>query len=207
MTLTAGCNMGAATAAVNYVGRGQGSSQGTKPKGTRHGEPTRGSHTNSTKSKTTKPGVTEQKQCGNCGRKHAKSSCPAKGKQCHACKKWNHFSLFCRSKNVNNVDVSKELSDDDLFIDNVESRIRNGQVFAEMEEGPSKQRINFKVDTGSQVNISPFYAFNNLMFKLHSILPKLACPHTMAILCTQNTIRLACTHPGTNRTGQIVSCC
>ena len=93
------------------------------------------------------------KQCENCGRKHAKSSCPAKGKQCHACKKWNHFSALCRSKNVNNVDISKELSDDDLFIDSVESRIKNGQVFAEMEVGLSKQRINFKVNTGFQVNI------------------------------------------------------
>ena len=116
-------------------------------------------------------GETEQKQCGNCGRKHAKNSCPAKGQQCHACKKWNHFSAFCRSKNV------KELSDDYLL------RIKNGQVFAEMEVAPSKQRINFKVDTGSQVYL--FMPFNSLVLKLQSILLTLGCLHTMAILCTQ----------------------
>ena len=54
---------------------------------------------------------------------------------------------------MNNVNISKELSDDDLFIDSVESRIKNGQVFADMEVGLSKQRINFKVNTGFQVNI------------------------------------------------------
>ena len=71
MTLTTGSNMGAVTAAVNFVDRRQGSSQGTKPKGTKHGGPARGSHTSQTKSKTTKPGETEQKQCGNCGKEHA----------------------------------------------------------------------------------------------------------------------------------------
>ena len=165
MTLITGSNMGPATAAVNYVDWRQGSSQGTKPTGTRQGGLGRGSHTNPIKSKTTKPGETEQKQCGNCGRKHTKSSCPAKGKQCHACKKWNHFSAFCRSKIVNNVDISKELSDNDFFIDSVESRIKNGKVFAEMEVGPSKQRINFKLDTEGQVNILPFYAFQQLGVK------------------------------------------
>ena len=42
---------------------------------------------------------------------------------------------------------------DDLFIDSVESKINNGQGFGEMEIGPLKHKVNFKVDTGSQVNI------------------------------------------------------
>lgn len=34
---------------------------------------------------------------------------------------------------MKNVDISE---DDDLFIDSVESRIENGQIFAETEVGP-----------------------------------------------------------------------
>ena len=91
--------------------------------------------------------------------------CPAKGKQCFSCKKWNHFKEQCRSKNVNNVDISEDVSLDDLYIDSVESRFKNDQIFAEMEVGLSKKRLTFKVDTGSQVNILPYYAFQQLGVK------------------------------------------
>ena len=115
-----------------------------------------------------------------------------------------YFSAFCRSKNVNNVDVSKELSDDDLFIDSVESRIKNGQVFAKMEVGPSKQRLNFKVDTGSQVNVLPFYTFQQLGVKtaLNPSNTRLSV-YNGNPLHSKGTKCLACTHPGTNRTGQV----
>ena len=38
------------------------------------------------------------KQCSYCGRVHTQGSCPAKGKDCHACGQPNHFSTVCRSK-------------------------------------------------------------------------------------------------------------
>ena len=151
---TIGSSMGAATAAVNHVHqRRQGSSQSMKSKGLRPRGPASGSHMKSNSAKTMGTGETGLKLCSSCGKKHVKDRCPAKGKQVHNCKKWNHFSACCRSKNVNNVEVSEDYSDNELFIDSVESRINNGQVFAEMEVGPSKQGITFKVDTGSQVNI------------------------------------------------------
>lgn len=40
---------------------------------------------------------TETQLCGNCGMKCEKSNCPAKGKQCNHCKKYNHFAKVCRS--------------------------------------------------------------------------------------------------------------
>ena len=43
--------------------------------------------------------------------------------------KGNRFSACCRSKNVNNVEISEDYSDNELFTDSVESRINNGQVF------------------------------------------------------------------------------
>ena len=164
MTSTAGASMGAATAAVSYVDKQPGSNQnqGTKPKATKPRGPAKGTHLNPGKHK---PEDSDHKPCGNCGRKHRKGTCPAKGQQSHSCKKWNHFKTVCRSKNVNNVDISEDVPDDDLFIDSVESRVKNDQIFAEIEVGPSKERLTFKVDTGSQVSILPYYAFQQLGVK------------------------------------------
>ena len=40
-----------------------------------------------------------QQGCGNCGRRHSKhEKCPAKGKKCNSCQKWNHFAQVWRSK-------------------------------------------------------------------------------------------------------------
>ena len=111
---TTGASMGAATAAVNYVDKGQGSSQGIKFKGAKPKGPHKGYISNSTKGKPTKPAETDQRHRGNCGQKHAKGMCPAKGKQCFSCKEWNHFKEQCRSKNVNNVDISEDVPLDDL---------------------------------------------------------------------------------------------
>ena len=57
--------------------------------------------------------------CSWCGRKHVgKQVCPAKGKVCFKCKKFNHYSQMCRSKTVHEVETSNKLSyeDGDFFI-------------------------------------------------------------------------------------------
>ena len=50
------------------------------------------------KSNSTGPGLLDRRcfYCG--GRFPHEKSCPAKGKQCELCQKYNHFSKFCRSK-------------------------------------------------------------------------------------------------------------
>ena len=105
---------------------------------------------------------------------------------------------------MNNVEVSEDHSDNELFIDSVESRINNGQVFAEMEVGPSKQGITFKVDTGSQVNILPYNAFQQLGVKtaLNPSHTKLSA-YDGNPLHSKGTITLQCTHQGLNRTGLV----
>ena len=42
-------------------------------------------------------------ECSYCGRKHARGSCPAYGKQCKKCGKINHFAAMCRSSSANKV--------------------------------------------------------------------------------------------------------
>ena len=38
-------------------------------------------------------------ECTRCGKTHNKGMCPAKGKQCHKCLKFNHFAKMCRGNN------------------------------------------------------------------------------------------------------------
>ena len=47
--------------------------------------------------------------CKKCGREHGPRDCPAWGKMCHGCSKYNHFSALCRSSrnmHVNNTNVN-----------------------------------------------------------------------------------------------------
>ena len=113
--------------------------------------------------------------CGNCGYNHSKTeTCKAKGKQCNFCKKWNHFQSVCRSKkSLKSVhEVSEGLSElqvqnsycdsDDFFVDSVECNNKMDQAFVEIKVGQNSVPINFKVDTGSQVNILPRQYYSQL---------------------------------------------
>ena len=79
------------TSGANRTGRQP--IQPSKSAGTRESRPTQ---------RTTnwrRQGEPSDHACGKCGQKHSqKARCPAQGKQCHQCKKWNHFSVRCRSK-------------------------------------------------------------------------------------------------------------
>lgn len=105
-----------------------------------------------------------------------------------------------KTKSVKNVDITDDFHFEDIYIDSVESRISNGQVFAEIEIGPLEQKVNFKVDTGSQVNILPNYVFQ------HSGVSTALCPSNMELsaydgnpLQTEGTITRTYTHPDTRK--------
>jgi len=38
--------------------------------------------------------------CNNCSSSHKRKQCPAYGKQCHYCKKQNHFSKVCKTRKM-----------------------------------------------------------------------------------------------------------
>jgi hypothetical protein len=63
----------------------------------------------------------KQALCKNCGRTHGPRNCPAFGKECHACKKKNHFAKYCMSTRRKKVDALQydstfDDSCDELFI-------------------------------------------------------------------------------------------
>ena len=47
-------------------------------------------------------------ECKNYGRKHGKQESPARGKVCFKCKKTNHYSRMCRSRDVHNTGCTKK---------------------------------------------------------------------------------------------------
>lgn len=106
-----------------------------------------------------------------------REACPAKGKQCKMCDKWNHFAKACRSKvrktvhTVSDNEPNKHTDDEDMFIDAVTQQNDckdKQQVFAEILVGPNKSAVRFKLDMGASTNIIPT-----------AILRKLGIQHTL----------------------------
>lgn len=112
------------------------------------------------------------KTCGYCGNKaHGeRDTCPAKGKQCKACNKWNHFAKVCRSKTskvhtVNEMEQNQDPDSDAFFIDTVTQRnnIKNAeQAYADLQVGPNKTKVCFKLDTGADTNVITPDVFRSL---------------------------------------------
>ena len=65
---------------------------------------------------------------------------------------------MCRSKSVN--DLSVNYAHSEYYIDSVYSKIHNNQAFVVIDVG--KASIQFKLDTGSQVNIIPLHIYNTI---------------------------------------------
>ena len=48
------------------------------------------------------------KNCKYCGGEHEYGKCPAYGRQCNKCGKYNHFAAVCQSKSVQKLDQVKQ---------------------------------------------------------------------------------------------------
>lgn len=128
-------------------------------------------------------------ECPNCGRNHKDGTCPAKGKRCDKCGKWNHFASVCRSSQSNNNSKSARVNeifvntqpgmgsdqDSDFYVDTIHvdsgtSGKTPDQAFVNVSIGPNESSVRFKLDTGSQVNILPATEYNRL--GIQSVLTK-----------------------------------
>lgn len=85
--------------------------------------------------------------CTKCGNNHKKFNCPAYGQRCSACRRMNHYARMCR------VYLVKEDSSDQVIY-----KINNNNKYSN-EWSVSllikNVYINFKLDTGADVNILP----------------------------------------------------
>ncbi|XP_052778759.1 uncharacterized protein K02A2.6-like [Mya arenaria] len=155
---------------VNYVNsRGRGRGHGRRPEMPRA--------QNSPQNRRKEP------TCGKCGTIHNQSDrrkCPAYGKQCIRCKKYNHWKIVCRSKkdvhqvtnNVSQMSVHDNSEEEDSWMDNyfldTVSHTQSSapdRAFVNLRIGPHFQNVSFKIDTGSSVNTLPKRHFEKLNVK------------------------------------------
>ncbi|XP_037872900.1 uncharacterized protein K02A2.6 [Bombyx mori] len=108
--------------------------------------------------------------CERCGGVHSHRSCPAFGRRCAKCNRYGHYMQMCRT--VGAVYVSDDDSDDSLVVGSVTV----GQVDTEdwiVEAKVRGQKMKFKVDTGSQVNILTSAIVKKLDLKMTETCTKL----------------------------------
>ena len=98
-------------------------------------------------------------KCGWCGYDKAHKKCPAMGQQCRHCKKMNHFSKLCLSKEVHLVvadsgqetegDSDQEESEDDsLFVYSLKSScVPEDEQFYEVIVVEDTE-VRFQLDSG-----------------------------------------------------------
>ncbi|GFS85346.1 transposon Ty3-G Gag-Pol polyprotein [Nephila pilipes] len=131
-----------------------------------------------------------QYECKKCGRKHKPRECPAFEKICAKCNKKNHFSAkyFQNTKNIHEMNVPENELDvyiDSITVNETKCEIRNctdsidkniemisetiWYKYITLDVNHKFFDINFKLDTGAEVNILPLYILN--MFKVK---PKLS---------------------------------
>ena len=110
--------------------------------------------------------------CRNCGGvyPHIKD-CPAKGKECHSCKKIGHFSKVCRSSNKpkparNRLhNVSNAPIDDPDYIFTLTNNTSNTSQPPQCEVLIETQPVNVIIDSGASVNIIDEHTFKLLARK------------------------------------------
>ena len=126
--------------------------------------------------KTTEAKDVESKhKCGRCGYDKAHKKCPAMGQQCRHCKKMNHFSKLCLSKEVHQLqevadsdqetegDSDQEQSEDDsLFVYSVKSScVPEDEQFHEVIVLGDTE-VRFQLDSGAKANVMSLKTYNNL---------------------------------------------
>lgn len=120
-----------------------------------------------------------KRTCSNCGQVH-RHHCPAQGKKCHNCGRWNHFSDVCRAKVKSVKFISNAENDDDIdCIPNVNCSTNFlGSIYINsickneswrVDLSINNKEINFLLDTGADTNIMSVKTFRFLNFSSASI--------------------------------------
>ncbi|XP_072384499.1 uncharacterized protein [Diabrotica undecimpunctata] len=142
---------------------------------------------------------TSQKVCSYCGFKHRGRKCPAYGKTCARCQGRNHFAGVCskstnglekresvsrkRVHEVKNQHSGSESDDSELFINCVKTV---GLLKSGSSQNVWKQKVQvknciveFKLDTGAEVNVLPLEYIQNLEGAVPHVQPVRRVPHAL----------------------------
>ena len=90
--------------------------------------------------------------CGKCGTMHAPQQCPAYGKECHRCKRKNHYARFCRSEKAFCL-VRDDESDNDVLHIRVEHVDRKLLADVRVMSGGRTQTLKCQLDTAASCNV------------------------------------------------------
>lgn len=135
--------------------------------------------------KSEKPSVTSgpstsRYECRNCGYEHSGRKCPALGKQCVICRRYDHFAKKCRSKQVNVIQEDECSGESDesecsqgqerMFVDTINVGKKRGSWTVKLDL-PNSQSAMFKVDSGSDANVLPLSVFQKLDVCKEMLLP------------------------------------
>ncbi|XP_064107989.1 uncharacterized protein K02A2.6-like [Macrobrachium nipponense] len=123
--------------------------------------------------KSSRPSIPTNKlrPCKFCGEKHEwrKEKCPAHGKKCTKCGKYNHYAVKCKSRKINYVsgndndfDVSSSDESECEYLLKVSSK-KDKLIEADFEV--NGKIIKFQVDCGASVNVIPQYLIPNVNLK------------------------------------------
>lgn len=125
----------------------------------------------------------QKKKCHRCNKAHPFGKCPAWGKMCNKCNKPNHFSSCCKARKVCDLEYDANVGEGDdlenheaeyLEIDSIHETKEVWEI-SRHSKGNSKEwtenvlvndlHVKFKLDSGSEANILPFYIYNKLSTK------------------------------------------
>ena len=101
------------------------------------------------------------KNCRYCGGTHSKGRCPAYHQVCRRCNKEGHFAKVCLSKPINVVNVADE-EEESFVIDTIAIMQISNNTSWEVQLKSNGTMINYKLDTGAQVNVIPFKTLSGL---------------------------------------------
>ncbi|CAC5365632.1 unnamed protein product [Mytilus coruscus] len=100
--------------------------------------------------------------CGKSGTTHERRNCPAYDKKCHKCKMPNHYQKFCKSKFSKSVHGLDEYSSCKSDGENYFVGAVNRKMLAFHHSNCKVKTVQFRIDTGAQVNILPLSIYKKL---------------------------------------------
>ena len=130
-----------------------------------------------------KPRQQPSARCSRCGRSHGPyTQCPAKGKICHKCKGYDHFSVVCRTKSghIQSVDATVDTvgkgethpqASQQVSSITTETEVAPSLFIAALDHDSNSWKVpistngsvvTFKLDTGAQVNVLPRKIYRQL---------------------------------------------
>ena len=150
---------------------------GRRPRGRGFGRPRgRGARRGFGRSYTTMSDRAGGTSCEQCGYKeHRGPRCPAIGRQCTVCRRFNHFGSVCTSRQVHELDVEQastydsseedyDHTDDHFYVNALHSGRDNNKDW-KVKVKVDNYECLFKIDTGSEVNTLPKWGFEKMVPK------------------------------------------